>query len=486
MSERFYSVWNFSHKTSGIFCISGQAISLRIKHHALEATSGFPFEAPQQTRVLTRAVHRIERLVVLAGSGWLTIAVLDWLQENSIPAVGLGQDGGVRWVIMPGPGGAYRSTLRRSQALAPYRPTGAEIAKYIVSETIHRRIDLLKDYADSIREHQSQRDFSDSAFRGAGETLRVRILPLVHAAETVERLRTLEADGSRIYWSAWSGIEAHFGPPSFARTAPAHARTFLGRVSNLTGSPRAATDVVNVALNLAFSLAAAEASIAIHGAGCDAHLAVLHSDQKTRESFTWDVVEVARPTAERLVLDLILHHEFRPKEIYFLRTGQVRLDQEFVAGLLPEWIPILRRAVEPVISHIVAILARSEKADRALHPARQPAPIVHTCRTCGAPIHRRGRTFCSYHCQQVWWRKQIQPTILAKAHEARMRVREKTGVDPTRTPEVEARRAITMSRAKKEEWARLSPEERRRRTAPASQARRAHKDKQGGDAMRRR
>ena len=247
---------------------------------------------------------------------------------------------------------------------------------------------------------------------------------------------------------------------------------FRSRHSPLQDSHGAkdAADPVNALLNFGYALLEAETKIACHAAGLDPALGVLHADRDARLSFIFDLMEPVRPVVDRLVLELVASHTFRRGELWALRDGRYRLDQEFAARLR-WWLPHLRRALEPVVAHTESLLRRGYHSQERKHPAHHAARAASTgaCPECGAPV-RPGRRFCSAACYQVWWRANMQLRISKEGNKTLARLRDE-GLDPSHSGEATKKRAASVSRAKRREWLTLSRDERRRRTRPATVAR---------------
>ncbi len=460
MSYEGYRPYSTVRNPREIVAVTGQGVRLRVRRHQLEITDGFPLEASQETRRLSRATHKIERLVCLAGSGWLSLSVLDWLRENDIPFLGLGQDGSLRWLTLFGPGGAWQAKLRRAQALAPWSPIGLQVASWLIAEKVRRQASLLHAYAPRMA------SFGATSAAIAAETL-LQAVPLVEQAKSIQHIRRIESELAEVSWSGWRGLAVRVRPLSFAKAIPPHVVRFATRHSPLSGGSQHAVSVQNSLINLAHALVVAECEIAAHGAGLDAHLPLLHADRDARASFLLDVAEPTYPTAERLVLDLLLTHEFRRGEFYVLRSSVVRLDQDFVAELLPRWIPSIRQSVAPVVERVASWLRRARITPQD-HPAHKIPRKESTgvCPECGGPV-RPGRRFCSQACYAVWWKAHVQRRISRDGNTTLARLREQ-GQDPAHGGEAAQKRAVSTSRAKRREWMTLTPEERRRRTRPAT------------------
>ncbi len=100
-------------------------------------------------------MDRVERILLLAGSGFVTLDALDWCSENKVPVVCCDQSGGCRWTLLPGRGGEWQAGLRRSQALTPFTETGVEIARWLISRKIAGQRDVLQELGRSSTEAEA-------------------------------------------------------------------------------------------------------------------------------------------------------------------------------------------------------------------------------------------------------------------------------------------------------------------------------------------
>src|SRR5439155_15349005 len=129
-------------------------------------------------------------------------------------------------------------------------------------------------------------------------------------------------------------------------------------------------------------------------------------------------LDPVRHVAERLVLTLLLSHAFRPGELWTLRDGRCRLDQDLCALLWP-WAVEYRRALGPVMTFMLGRLLRGPRyGERVVYSlvgrkpqARTRAPLGQqkwaregpppplrasgVCRSCGVLLEgANGRLYC--------------------------------------------------------------------------------------------
>ena len=238
----------------------------------------------RRERVYARASHGLSRLVVFGATGHITIEALRWLEGT-----------GVGWVVIDPSSGHVISAstrvanndarIRRAQALAPGTETGLAIARYLTTVKLAGQA--------SIAGHEL-------GVPWIGETI-THLSGRLAESSTLEEIRQLEATAANLYWSAWGAIEVDFVKKDRSRV-PGNWLSFEGRRSAINpGSPRNSSDPINCLLNYGFRLLEAEGHLATVTVGLDPGLGVLHADVKGRASFVLDLIEAARPMAERHV-----------------------------------------------------------------------------------------------------------------------------------------------------------------------------------------
>ena len=97
------------------------------------------------------------------------------------------------------------------------------------------------------------------------------------------------------------------------------------------------------------------------------------------------------------------------------------------------------------------------------------APSAGTCPECGSRV-RPGRRFCSQACHIVWWKEHVQRRFSVLGNNTLAQLRAE-GRDPSHGVEAARKRAVAVSRIKRQEWMTLSTKQRKRRTQPATLAR---------------
>jgi len=441
-----------SFSRNSVLTITGNDVVLRVKFHGLEVLDGFKAEGESRKRYVHRAVSQPDRVLLLATSGTISLSALDWCGENGVPVVCCDQAGDIRFTLLPGKGGEWACRSRRALAIAPFSESGLKIAKWLIIRKITGQRDSVRALGQS----------SDSVEGFLSE---------VEHARTIPHLRYLEARAADAYWRGWGSVSVHFAPPSYLKKIPGHWATFRGRGSPISNGPRNAADPVNALLNYAYALLEAEARIACYEAGLDPYLGILHTDQDARRSLIYDVMEPVRPVADRLVLNLVRGHAFRPGELWNLPDGRCRLDQDLCAHLWP-WMPQFRRALGPVMTFLVGRLREGPRytertglrLTETTPPVKTRAPLgqkrwaretdapplrsAAVCRSCGVLLEDlEGRLYCD-HCFQLY-RKMSIASMSDAGRETLGRLRQQ-GSDPAHGGEAARTRGRKIARHNRE------------------------------------
>ena len=277
--------------------VDGYGIQISTRAGRLVVTDGIGRQ--RRERVYNRATHGLSRLVIMATTGHVTLEAHRWLDELGIGLV----------MVSPRSGEVTMAStrvfnddarLRRAQALAPGTMTGLQVARYLIG------IKLAGEAAIA-REDLEAPEVASSI---------LKLAPLVDQSSTLEQIRLLEASAASRYWSAWDGVEATFVKTDSARV-PDNWKVMEGRRSALNpGTARNATDPINALLNLCFRLLEAEGHLATVAVGLDPGLGISHADTRGRASFVLDLIEAARPLAERHVLRLLRTQPLRWRDFH--------------------------------------------------------------------------------------------------------------------------------------------------------------------------
>jgi CRISPR-associated endonuclease Cas1 len=442
--------WNLPRtplrKQGEIVVIDGYGISVRVQRGQLIVVDGVGRD--RRDRRFGRATSKPARLVVLGGSGLLSLEAVRWLGDIGAALVCIDRDGQI--LCSSGPTKS-EAKLRRAQALAPHSGIGLEVARTLLAQKLAGQRHLLE------RLHEAAHP----------ERVLVRCLAAVEAAETLDAAVVAEAEAAAAYWSAWADVEVRFQPAD-RRRIPEHWRTFRQRTSPLGGGPRIAVNPAGAILNYLYALLEAEARLACQIVGLDPALAIVHADIRGRDSLPLDLMEAVRPSVDRYLLALLRDRVFRASDFYETQRGSCRILAPLTHELA-ETLPAWRQLVAPVAEQVAALLLQREptveklptpltesnrRADRARrhgHAATQeaaPAKLPRAerrCRRCGGELPRVGRgrrTYCN-DCLPHYHRDRYE-AFIAAGRSTRALQREE-GIDPSHGGEAGERRGASVA-----------------------------------------
>ena len=448
---------------AGVLVVDGYGISLRVVSRGkLRVEDGIGRQ--RRSIVLDRAGSGLERLVLIGMEGWLSLASLSWLRAIGAALVQIGRDGEV--LAHSVPFGYDGHPIRRAQALAVTNGLDLAIARELIADKLDGQRRILVRLGADLREF---------------DKLRASLA----SADSIERVRVIEANAAALYFPAWRDVRIRFRDRDLARI-PARWLRCDSRASVLTGAPRAATSPINAMRNYLFACLGSEARLALLAHGCDVQMGCLHADQRNRDSLALDAMEPVRADVDAFLLDLLEDREFTARDFGELPNGICRIAAPLTHELaltLPHWRECLRpvaarlaqRFREPFAKHRTKpgperspLLATPRKAPqprpyatrawRAPTIEAQPAkPLV--CALCGEPVLKRRRRHCEACMPKA--RREHGLRAIESARKA-LAAQTAAGNDPRRSAAVNQERgqAIGEGHRRNRRWAREHPGQR--------------------------
>lgn len=169
------------------------------------------------------------------------------------------------------------------------------------------------------RETAAERSRSELA--AAGDRLSM-LLDRLERESSVDGLRGIEGEASRIYWSAFPFLLAG-GDPEIA---------FNGR------SRRPPLDPMNALLSFLYTLLVHDLRAALEAAGLDPQVGYLHRDRPGRPSLALDLMEEFRSViADRLALTLVNRGQVRASGFRRLDGGGMIMDDATRRTVITAW-----------------------------------------------------------------------------------------------------------------------------------------------------
>ena len=412
----------------GVVTLFGYGISARVDRGHLILEDGIG-PVRRQAR-FPRVGHGLRRLVVIGSDGMISFSALRWLADQDAAFVMLERNGSV--LTTTGPVRSSDARLRRSQSLAHQSGAAIHIARELISNKLIAQEQVIRNRLHNLNSAQAIAEARQK----------------ISKVNTISELRLGEAQAGAAYWTAWHEVPIAY-PRGDLHRVPEHWRTFGGRKSAISGSPRLAVNPPNAMLNYLYALLESESRLALAALGLDPGIGVLHADLAARDSLACDVMEPIRPQVDAYLLDWVQRQPLRREWFFEQRNGNCRLMGSFAARLT-ETAPIWGRAVAPFAEWIAQTLwssmsrpawdnapatrlthrrrleARSKSPTTPANPFLRPLAV---CRICGTAI-KSGDKYC------VKCRPTVSRENLAEAA--------KLGRVATVSPEAQARRARTQ------------------------------------------
>lgn len=434
---------------SGVCVVDGYGIKIAVERGRLAIRDGTG-RSRREAR-FARATSGLRRLVLIGHTGFITLDAIRWLADVGARYVQLDPDG--RVLVASASFGLDEPCLRRAQAAAYGTPTGMAITRDLL---LRRKLAGQARIAGEL---------------GASDVVAAieRAAVALDTATTPAELLIPEAAAASSYWSAWADLELRWAKADVVRV-PDHWRTFGGRTSPLTGSPRRAITPPNSILGYLYGVLEAAARLTCLAIGLDPGLGVLHADLRARDSLALDVMEAVRPDVDAVVLDLLRTRTFRAVDFVERRDGSCRIVPPFTHELvatLPVWEARLGPIVEGVarafaagpesrVRRVPTLLTgdrRSAGRDGQRRMDRRPAgPVVivaRSCRECGGGV-LVGRDYCDICLPE---RRAAHIDRFAEAGPAALARLRATGQKPGHDGASAAKRSATYRRRRAEQLA---------------------------------
>ncbi len=475
MQQQSTSLYPPLQVRAGVLVVDGYGIALRVVSRGkLRVEDGIGRQ--RRSLTLDRAGSGLERLVLIGHAGFVTLDALAWLRAIGAALVQIGRDGEV--LAHSVPFGYNGHPIRRAQALAVTNGLDLAIARELIAGKLDGQRRVLVRLGADLREF---------------DKLRVAL----DAADSIERVRVIEANAAAFYFPAWRNVRIRFRERDLARM-PARWLRADSRASVLTGAPRAATSPINAMRNYLFACLESEARLALLVHGCDPQMGCLHQDQRNRDSLVLDAMEPVRAEVDAFLLDLLEDRTFTARDFGELPNGVCRIAAPLTHELaltLPHWRECLRPIAARLAQTFRESLLSKGAAPRTLAPksgnkhrsipgpARSPllatprktsqsrpyatrawrTPTVEAppnspiaCALCGEPVLKRRRR----HCEACMPKARREHGLRAiEAARNALASQTAAGNDPRRSAAVNHARgeAIGEGHRRNRSWAREHP-----------------------------
>jgi CRISP-associated protein Cas1 len=311
--------------------LTGHGLSLRVEQGSLRVRDGnthFPAQQ-REWRFFPGALDVPPALVVLDGSGDITLDAIDWLATQRIPLIRLRWNGRFASVLTSG-GQAASSTKVDWQQKTRDSPR----ARLAFSADLVR--EKAKNSLQTLEQYLPPSPLRDQACEKLAN--RVRLLA-TEPPKSFSSLLGYEGAIAGDYFRVWTGLplkwkalKRHPIPDEWSKYRSRVALRYGIRLrSDGGGYNRGATHPVNAMLNYAYAVLIARTQIRLVAEGYDPTLGIMHHKKQFRgvsPAFALDHMEPMRPVVDRAVLQLINETTFTGADFTIQNDGVCRLNPE--------------------------------------------------------------------------------------------------------------------------------------------------------------
>jgi len=312
--------------------ITGQGLSISVDKKRLVIRDGnthYPSN-PNIWEFFKGDLELPPRIVIIDGSGNMTLDALDWLADQGVPLIRIKFDGTGTTAMSPSGFAADRKKVAWQYETRNDPDKKLAFAIKITRQKLEASIETLEKFVPSSKylDRSIEAIRNDLAFIERGD------------ADTPSKLLGQEGKAASSYWRAWQGVEMKWRATT-RHPIPDDWQTYLSRSSILTGvnpKNKNASHPINAMLNYAYAALLTRTKIQVICDGYDPMIGILH-DQRHKEkdltpSFALDLMEPKRPVVDRVILKLIADETFCGADFDIQSNGVCRLNPELARTLI--------------------------------------------------------------------------------------------------------------------------------------------------------
>lgn len=302
--------------------LCGHGLSLRVEKGALLIRDGLT-HYPQERfehHIFPGDPTRPQRIIILDGSGNLSLAALDWLRAQDMALIRVDFSGAAA-VIAGNIGYAADPAAWRRQVAAHADPRRKlATARLLIERKLANSVETLRAC------------LPDSALR----TKALEVIAEKQAAlrqrqpRTISHLHGIEGRAAKVYFDAWAGTPIAWKAPK-RHPIPESWRAIGQRQSLVTGKKgknRDASHPLNAMLNYAYAVLEAHVRLEVLTRGFDPCLGFLHSGYRGAPALVFDLMEPLRPVIDAAILRFALSETFAGTDFTLRPDGVCRLNPQ--------------------------------------------------------------------------------------------------------------------------------------------------------------
>lgn len=301
--------------------LTGNGMSIRVNRGALVIRDGlthYPQDSKEH-RLFPGGLENPPRILMVDGSGEITLDAIDWLAEQNVSLIRLRWDG--RVVSVVGQRGYAADPEKVAWQIETRRDDAARVAFGIplirkkFEGTLVNLGEFFPDTAPKDRAVQT----AEAALRELDAS----------PPSTVDLLLGLEGKVANAYFAAWSTIPIRWKSLD-KQPVPDDWLTYKSRSAlraKKVPTNRRATHPVNAMLNYVYGLLEIRTRIQVIADGYDPTRGIVHGDGSSgRDAYVFDLMEAGRPEAEQNVLSLLKNQNFAAADFPLSNAGNCRVN----------------------------------------------------------------------------------------------------------------------------------------------------------------
>jgi CRISPR-associated protein Cas1 len=260
-------------------------------------------------------------LIIVDGSGEITLDAMEWLAVQNVPVVRLRWNGSFSSIVTGGGQAANPDLVSWQADTRDNEQARAEFALDIVRRKTEATIETMKS-------HVPRSKVWDIAMHGIER--RVSVMEGLKPNSVVDVLGW-EAGVAADYFRAWSGIKLNWRITK-RNPIPREWLKYATRAAiSERRSNRNATHPINAMLNYAYTVLIGRMQIDLMGQGYDPTIGIMHDEKRRRgtyPAFALDWMEPMRPVVDREILHLIHSEALSGADFSIQDDGACRLNPE--------------------------------------------------------------------------------------------------------------------------------------------------------------
>jgi CRISP-associated protein Cas1 len=311
--------------------LTGHGLSLSVEKGSLLVQDGYTHypAKPRAWRFFPGALNVPPSIVVLDGSGKITLDAIDWLAIQRIPLIRLRWNGLFASVLSSGGQAADSSKVEWQQKTRDNPSARLNFAVNLIRKKAENSLQTLDQFLPS----SLLRDRACANLAARAKTLKEN--PPRTFSSLLGFEGSIAADYYRVWPTVtlkWKALRRYPIPDDWSKYRSRVAlRDGIRLQSDRGGYNRGATHPVNAMLNYAYTVLISRIQIRLVADGYDPTLGIMHQKKQFRRmspAFALDHMEPMRPVVDRAVLQLIDETTFTGADFAIQNDGVCRMNPE--------------------------------------------------------------------------------------------------------------------------------------------------------------